>query len=487
MAQVQTRKDVWKLAEWDPILLWYAKAVAHLWTKPIKEPLSWRYQAAIHEYRRDLDPLASPDDQLPTVNQQKRFWNQCQHGSWFFLPWHRMYLSCFERIIRKTIKSLGGPDNWALPYWNYSDSTNPNARKLPPAFRAAKLPDGSPNRLRVAARASIANNGGILANENDVDIRPCLKEIIFTPQPAGIASFGGPRTGFHHPAGPAGTLERVPHGSIHNRVGGGLWMSGFNTAALDPIFWLHHCNLDRLWEVWRKRNPQNVNPLDSAWLTDLPFELHDETGAAVSTTPSQVTDSTAAPLLYEYQDVSDPLGGIPGPLGGPVIPAGLEEIEMSEMVGATEQPVTLHGEAVTTALAVNEPTGPAAIAAGLDTPQRRIFLNIENITAQGYSGGYEVYLNLPPGEKPSDHPDLFAGLLPMFGAVEAADPTGEHPSSGLQYSLEITDVAQTLLNKNAWDPSEMRVTFVPDRTAGELESEVLTAPVKVGRVSLYYE
>jgi tyrosinase len=264
-------------------------------------------------------------------------------------------------------------------------------------------------------------------------------------------------------------------------------MSGFNTAALDPIFWLHHCNLDRLWEVWRKRNPQNVNPLDSAWLTDLPFELHDETGAVVSTTPSQVTDTTAAPLLYEYQDVSDPLGGMPGPLGGPVIPAGLEEIEMSEMVGATEQPVTLHGEAVTTALAVNEPTGPAAIAAGLDTPQRRIFLNIENITAQGYPGGYEVYLNLPTGEKPSDHPDLFAGLLPMFGAVEAADPTGEHPSSGLQYSLDITDVAQTLQNKNAWDPNEMRVTFVPDRTANELESEVLTAPVKVGRVSLYYE
>lgn len=487
MAQTHTRKDVWKLAEWDPILLWYAKAVAHMWTKPIKDPGSWRYQAAIHEYTRNVDPLASPSDQLPTANEQKRFWNQCQHGSWFFLPWHRMYLSCFEQIVRKTIKDLGGPSDWALPYWNYSDSQNPNARKLPPAFRAMKLPDGSPNRLRVTARSSMANNGSDVGGNNDVDIAPALKERVFVQPAGGVASFGGPPTGFHHPPGPAGTLERVPHGSIHNRVGGGQWMSGFNTAALDPMFWLHHCNLDRLWEVWRKRNPQNVNPMESAWLTDLPFELHDAAGAIVSLTPSQVTDTTAAPLSYEYQDVSDPLGGLPSPLGGSVIPAGLGENIMSEMVGATEQPVILGGEAVTTALAVNEPTGPAAMAAGLDGAQRRIFLNIENITGDGYSGGYEVYLNLPPGDKPSDHSELFAGLLPMFGVAESSDPTSDHPGNGLQYSLDITEVAERLQVQSAWNPEEMRVTFIPDRTVDELESEVPTSPVKVGRISLYYE
>ena len=160
---------------------------------------------------------------------------------------------------------------------------------------------------------------------------------------------------------------------------------------------------------------------------------------------------------------------------------------MSEMVGATEKPVTLSGGSVTTALAVNEPTGPAAMAAGLDGAQRRIFLNIENITGAGFSGGYEVYLNLPPGEKPSDHSELFAGVLPMFGVAEATDPTGDHPANGLQYSLDITAVAERLQAQNAWNPAEMRVTFVPDQTPDELESEVPLAPVKVGRISLYYE
>ena len=486
MAQVLTRKDVWKLSEWDPILLWYSKAMAHMWTKPINDPHSWRYQAAIHEYSRDFDPLASDDDQLPSTNDRTRFWNQCQHGSWFFLPWHRMYLSCFERIVRKTVVELGGPDDWTLPYWNYSDKDNPDARKLPPAFRAMKLPDGSPNALRIEARSSAMNNGGLMG-VNDVDIEPCLKETVYKQPAVGVTSFGGPQTGFHHPPGGFGTLEAVPHGSVHGRVGGGQWMGRFNTAALDPIFWLHHCNIDRLWEVWRQRNPQNVNPAEADWLTNLSFELHDETGSEVSMVPSEVIDSTAEPLSYEYEDVTDPLGGWQSPFAGAAIPAGLEEIIMSEMVGATEQPVTLTGAAVTTSLDVNAPAGPAALAAGLEGAQRRIYLNIENITGEGFAPGYEVYLNLPPGERPSDHRELFAGLLPMFGVAEATNPIGDHPANGLQYSLDITEVAERLQALNAWDPAKMHVTFIPDQTPDELETEVPTTPVKVGRISLYYE
>ena len=77
--------------------------------------------------------------------------------------------------------------------------------------------------------------------------------------------FGGPETLFHH--GPEsdttnGSLESLPHNVIHGAIGGvapggdpndwrdfGL-MSMPITAALDPIFWLHHANIDRLWSVW---------------------------------------------------------------------------------------------------------------------------------------------------------------------------------------------------------------------------------------------
>jgi tyrosinase len=341
----------------------YAKAIAELQTQPINDTTSWRYRAAIHKYVRGKDPYVLPSDALPLPAEQKRFWDQCQHGSWFFLPWHRMYLSCFEQIIMATVRRLGGPDDWALPYWNYSDVNNADAKKLAPAFRATKLPDGSVNSLRVAQRAPAANTGGEVVDDRDVDIKMCLKEPVFSSQPAaGAPSFGGPRTKFHHSGGTAGALETVPHGSVHDAVGNGGWMSEFYTAALDPIFWLHHCNIDRLWEVWLRRDPHHTNPAELPWLTAVPFELHDATGAIVSMIPSQVTDTTASPLLYDYEDVSDPLGGPPTPPTDAAKIAVMEEVSMPEMVGATEQPLTLRGEPVTAAVPVNEPTGPASFA-----------------------------------------------------------------------------------------------------------------------------
>src|SRR6516225_462217 len=117
MAQVRQRRDVWKLDEWDPILLWYAKAIGTMQTRAMQDPTSWRYQAAIHDYVAGADPLAQAGDVLPSNGDQNRFWQQCQHGSWFFLSWHRMYLFYFEQIVTAAIVQLGGPANWALPYW----------------------------------------------------------------------------------------------------------------------------------------------------------------------------------------------------------------------------------------------------------------------------------------------------------------------------------------------------------------------------------
>lgn len=67
----------------------------------------------------------------------------------------------------------------------------------------------------------------------------------------------------------AGSIEDF-HGSYHVFVGG---FSGRNTntghmssvpvAAFDPVFWMHHCQIDRLFAIW-----QAVNP--SRWFDDLP-------------------------------------------------------------------------------------------------------------------------------------------------------------------------------------------------------------------------
>jgi tyrosinase len=53
-------------------------------------------------------------------------------------------------------------------------------------------------------------------------------------------------------------LERI-HGGVHIAVGGDNpqtagQMAGENSPA-DPLFWLHHANIDRLWAEWQKANP----------------------------------------------------------------------------------------------------------------------------------------------------------------------------------------------------------------------------------------
>lgn len=456
---IRVRRDVFKLSDED--LNWYRRAVAAMQERRIDDPLSWRYQAAMHEYIPGQDPLASSADKLPSKADQDRFWTRCQHSSWFFLPWHRMYLHHFEKIVAAEIERQGGPPNWALPYWNYSD---PNAQLLPPAFRK----QNGPNALYVAARDPDCNAGRSFFQSRDVNLS-CLKQPDFnSPPQGGSSSFGGPITKFNHGQGPIGDLEGTPHGSMHVAIGGDGWMSAFNTAALDPIFWLHHANIDRLWEVWL-RDTTHKNPVGNDWLTSVPFEFHDLNGQVVSMTPSQVIDTRAAPLLYEYDDT-------------PALPAVAAGVKMAvkkamaakpQMVGATAESFnvedTTHAEFTVRA--------PPALAAGARRKARRYFLNIENLTATDRAGAYDVYLNVPKGDDPKNHDELFVGRMPLFGLVEASRDEGEHAGSGLHYVLDITDFVTRL--GRAWDWKKVRVSFVPARARARSQ-------VRVGRVSVYF-
>jgi tyrosinase len=84
------RRDVWELSEQDPwheIIWWYARAVTAMQGKDgtdFSDPTSWRHLAAIHGIR-------IPRSSWP----RGATWRECQHSSWFFLPWHRIYLHYF--------------------------------------------------------------------------------------------------------------------------------------------------------------------------------------------------------------------------------------------------------------------------------------------------------------------------------------------------------------------------------------------------------
>jgi len=66
-------------------------------------------------------------------------------------------------------------------------------------------------------------------------------------------------------------LEDV-HDGIHGWVGGD--MGDPTTAAYDPIFWAHHCNIDRIWSIWQLQqgNPIPSNLLDVS-LSPTPYTV----------------------------------------------------------------------------------------------------------------------------------------------------------------------------------------------------------------------
>src|SRR3954447_19469631 len=130
-----TRRDVWSLDKEDEILTAYRDAVAAMKAKPEGEPTSWSYQAAIHGSH---------------AAQSRAAYNQCRHGGWYFVSWHRMYLYFFERIVRAQVVVNGGLSDWAIPYWNYDRGGRTN--KLPLAFRHRTRTDGTPNPLHVGQR-----------------------------------------------------------------------------------------------------------------------------------------------------------------------------------------------------------------------------------------------------------------------------------------------------------------------------------------------
>jgi tyrosinase len=466
---VRTRKDVYKLASTDATLDWYARAIGEMSKRPINDPTSWRYQGAIHGYVRSQDPYAKSTDILPSSADQTKYWNQCQHGSWYFLSWHRGYLIWFERICLAAIVKLGGPKDWALPYWNYSDPKNANARLIPPAFRQPTT-GGKTNYLYVAGR-----NGGTSGNppidpaETSLE---CVKRTKFTgAATGGSPGFGGPQTGFHHPGGSAGACERTPHNDIHGAVGG--LMGSFNTAGLDPLFWLHHCNIDRLWEVWRGRPGSSGDPTESAW-RDFAFAIHNETGAAITFKSSGMSSTTANG--YKYQDVSDPF-----PMratAGTSVLASTEERPVADtgprpparLAGATEGSIPLGTETTSARIPISAPAQNVLASVG-ESGGKRVFLNIENITGHGPPGSYKVYVNVPEGEDPADHPDYFVGTLPLFGLSEASGEDDEHGGSGLTHVLEITDLVGKLQSRGKWNDSDVDVKFVP---------------LRLGRVSVYH-
>jgi tyrosinase len=489
MSTVFVRREVGSLGPDDPTLAAYAGAITVMQQRAASDPTSWAFQAAIHG---TLAQAVLPGQ------------NQCQHATWFFVSWHRIFIYYFEQIVRAAVIAAGGPQDWALPYWN--PELGGARAAIPPAFRSPTT-GGQANPLYVAARAPGINAGHGLPAQATTSAHA-----ISRPSFLGAAEFGGGSTAvlFQHFQGPTGQLEATPHNAVHGVVGGQTgWMNDPDTAAEDPIFWLHHSNIDRLWALWAHNG--HSNPTDPKWANQQ-FSFFDEHGQRVSKAAAHVLD-TVADLGYTYDQFATPAAPVPAPGAAPApapapapagpAPAGTPAptpaaARMSEsisndpqLVGVTQAPLQLSGATAQADVEFDQRALANALASLGGSP--RIVLEIHEIVAQERPGTvYGVYVNLPPDAAPDQEPTYHVGNLSFFGVQRARDPRGDQQAHGLSLSFDITAIAAAERASGHWSDQSITVTFVPLRLIPpEGEDPVGPGdgpepPATVGSISVFY-
>jgi len=473
MAKVLTRKGVHALkGPWHPVLRAYEQAIAVMRKRPAKDTTSLAYQAAVHGVDSVFDP---PPD---------KFRSQCQHNCWYFLPWHRWYLHYYEQIVRATLAELVAADqfvgrkditsSWALPYWNYA---KPGFDKLPVEFASPTRWDGKPNALFDPSRDPSVNQR-IAAVDPRVSVPgPGVLHQPFSSTSSRVATFGGSSSGWQHfreAGATAGGVESAPHNVVHGFVGGN--MLDFSTAGLDPIFWLHHCNIDRYWEV-------RGHASDPTGWAATKFDFKDAAKKSVRVTAAGCVDPVAQ-LGYRYDDTDEPAPPTRGldvrrsrraAMADQEEPDNLEP----EVVG-TSDPVELQGATVVTAVAVNDVSTQFRTTRGGNAEPRRVYLTVDDITGSVNPGiSYGVYVGGAADEQ-------LAGAISFFG-IEGTQRGGH----ALAYTFDITDIVAALRDEGTWDPADVAVSFEPigsrgaaDRGGGRDED---VAPVSVGSVSIAYQ
>ncbi|MHC2282125.1 tyrosinase [Bradyrhizobium diazoefficiens] len=458
--QPPERRTLEGLAWNDPIVATYRDAVALLKQKSASDKTGWAGLASIH----GLNPGA---------------YKFCPHRNWYFLPWHRAYILTYERIIRQ----LTHNDDFALPYWDWT--TNPT---MPEFFLEQTTPDGKPNSLYVDDQDFQQTWKRTWPASDPMPSRfvgpSVLQDILHSPD---YESFGTSRprgqdsldqSWVRNGTGLQGKLESLPHNMVHNSIGG--WMPSAMSPR-DPIFFMHHCNLDRIWAVWNSMG--NSNSDDRLW-KDMQFtdNFVNPDGSSFSPKVSEVTDPEK--LGYTYGLPPSPAATASSPnlialqgklvsLRTPGIPNALDvktytAAPAGQNFGTTTTPLTIQitvDAGLIAAVSKRRPissgidflnfaaareqraTGTRALAFVRDVavtePQNtefRVFLDRPDVTAQtpvtdpGYVGSFGVFVHGEhAGHGGGDVNPSFA--LDLTGAMQRVNANGQPPSGkiGLQF------------------------------------------------------
>ncbi|MEN2398614.1 tyrosinase family protein [Flavobacterium sp. MC2016-06] len=385
--------------------------------------LSWYYQGAIHNIPLEINGKNVLCPEYQTEKDKLWAWSDCTHkrnsesASLNFLLWHRMYTWYLEKIIR----DLSGKKDFALPYWNYgNEGTVDNT--LPEKVSSK---DGS---LYTAARYTVLNAGKPIPESNVKDIQASLNELKTNPSFSGSAGFSK-------------SLEIAPHGYMHDLIGGeyatpspetyyneiyqkdfsGL-MANVPSAGFDPVFWLHHSMIDRIWESWDVSAYGQRPTLEQLKANPWPYEFIAPNGDHVTYTMEEVynivfnLDYTYDTLLYGSKEPPVLASNESKTKKLIAFQDSKEKIIWEQKIGKTLESTGFTHKVTTTLAKSTNKVFKTEV-------NSKLVLNLDVVVYKEPKDFYTVYLRYP------GKPDQYVGAMTFFGVAHDHGMVGTHEIS----------------------------------------------------------
>jgi len=438
--------------------------------RPATDPTSWAFQSNVHG-----SAMAG------------QYWNKCQHRHWWFLAWHRAYLYYLERMLQRAANE----SRLRIPYWNY---TNPANRSLPALFMDPTTVFYVPGRNLTSPSDQVTASA--------VNITQAMSRTAFIGSNAQLGFGGGQENApVQYPfENKAGTLETLPHNAIHVQVGG--LMQNPSTAATDPVFWLHHSNIDRLWVNWLASGGGRANPTDAAFLNTT-FQLYNEDGVLVTHTVADFLGDTTK-LGYYYDDapppqtMTIPQGKIMMAISPKTIPASqdmqvdltdtgnlkfntLGEVRLDKPAKLLARPATFPVQMNLQLPEVKSLT--RRLTAPTETEKNTHYmLVLDDIQFDKTPTNiYEVYLNLPNADIKTDTDMQYhVGVLSFFEPNPGEGMHASHQMTGKRSTtFDITDLINNLREAGKLDINKLTVTLVPEGIIKNGEPTMPDKPVEL--------
>jgi tyrosinase len=245
--------------------------------------------------------------------------NAAHRGPVFF-PWHRFMLLQLELNLQRVLND----DTFGLPYWDWAadGAGTPSQQRRSALWNAGAMggtgspvrtgpfrfnsndPDGFRVRIEVDANGRLVqSNRGLRRNlGRSIPTLPTKADtagaIDMTPYDApdwntASPGFRNRAEGWSPPEAPA------LHNRVHVWVGGDMLPS---SSPNDPVFYLNHCNEDRMWEAWMTRHGRTYVPLQTAPASLRGHRLNDQMLSLISAAmrPADVLDVRS---LYVYDSL----------------------------------------------------------------------------------------------------------------------------------------------------------------------------------------